>query len=93
MITVLILFLLEIPIDAITNDYMMSEKELEPEIEARIMEIKSIGLTEDFAHCDENWVREMDGYLQEKYGGVRAYLEVIGFSEEDQEKLVDKLKA
>ena len=93
LITALILFLLEMPLDAITNDYMMSEEELQPEMEARLIEIKSIGLTEDFARCPKDWIAEMDRYLREKHGGVREYLKAIGFSEEDQEKVIDRLKA
>jgi protein-tyrosine phosphatase len=85
--------LLEIPLDAISNDYVLSEDELQPEMEARLVEIKSIGLTEEFARCPKDWIKEMDRYLTEKYGGVRAYFQVIGFGEEDQEKLIDNLKS
>lgn len=79
--------------DAITTDYTMSEAELEPEMEARLVEIKSIGLTEDFARCPKDWIKEMDTHLREKYGGVKAYFQVIGFNEEDQQRLIDSLKA
>jgi Tyrosine phosphatase family len=85
--------LLEIHLDAILNDYAMSEEELQPEMEARLVEMKSIGLTEDFARCPKDWIKEMNGYVEEKYGGVRAYFQVIGFSEEDQQKLIDNLRA
>lgn len=57
------------------------------------MEIKSIGLTEDFARCPKDWVTEMDRYLREKYGGVKGYFQVIEFGEEDQKKLLANLKA
>lgn len=74
------------------TDYTMSEEELQPEMEARIVEIKSIGLTEDFARCPKDWIKEMDKFLREKYGGVKAYFEVIGFTEEDQQRLIVGLK-
>jgi protein-tyrosine phosphatase len=35
----------------------------------------------------------MDEHLQEKYGGVKGYCQVIGFSEEEQEKLLGNLRA
>jgi protein-tyrosine phosphatase len=88
----LILFLLEIPLEAITNDYMMSEEELQPEMESRLVEIRSIGLTEDFAHCPKNWIEEIDRHLKEKYGDVKGYFQVIGFGEEDQARLLANLK-
>jgi protein-tyrosine phosphatase len=71
----------------------MSEEELRPEMEARLVEIKSIGLTEDFARCPKDWISEMHRYLREKYGGVREYFKVIGFDEKEQEKLIEILKA
>lgn len=71
----------------------MSEEELQPEMESRLVEIKSIGLTEDFARCPKHWITEMDGYLKEKYGGVKEYCRTIGFEEEDQKNLLANLKA
>lgn len=89
----LILFLLDIPIHAISDDYCRSEAELLPERESRLAEIKSIGLSEDFAGCQRDWVEKMQEHLQEKYGGVQAYCEKIGFGEEEQTKLIGLLKA
>lgn len=48
LIVFLLLSLLGVKVDAITQDYVMSEKELLPERESRMKEIRSIGLTEDF---------------------------------------------
>lgn len=55
-------------------------------------EIKSIGLTEDFAGCPNDWIEKMHEHLVEKYGGVREYCEGIGFKKEEQERLVAVLK-
>jgi hypothetical protein len=84
----LILFLLEIPLSAITNDYCMSEEELLPEKESRMAEIQSIGLTEEFARCPKDWVEKMDEYIRERYGGVQEYCRVIGFGDLEQESLL-----
>lgn len=46
-------------------------------------EITSIGLTEDFAGCQDDWVQNMDSYVKEKYGGVEKYMGSIGMSEEE----------
>lgn len=83
----LILFLLRIPDEAITKDYVMSEKELLPEKEERMKEISSIGLTEDFAGCPSDWIEKMDRYLNEKYGSVEKYCESIGLTKGELEDL------
>jgi len=93
LIIALILFLLDIPIPAISGDYVASEEELLPEKESRMKEIKSIGLTEDFAGCPKDWIEKMDEHLREKYGGVEKYCDVIGFGEAEREKLRGLLRA
>lgn len=92
LIICLILFLLDVPAAAISHDYCMSEEKLLPERESRLVEIKSIGLTEDFAGCPKDWIEKMHAHLEEKYGGVVAYCEKIGFAEEEQRRLIELLK-
>jgi protein tyrosine/serine phosphatase len=92
LIIALILMLLSVPVPAISHDYCMSEGELEPERESRLVEIQSIGLTEDFAGCPADWIEKMEGHLNEKYGGVRKYCRSIGYSEEDEESLLAILR-
>lgn len=75
-----------------TYDYRLSETELLPEKEGRLKEIKSIGLTEEFANCPLNWIEKMKEHLEEKYGGVRGYCRSIKFSEEDEQQLREVLK-
>ncbi|TVY33257.1 hypothetical protein LSUB1_G006968 [Lachnellula subtilissima] len=87
----LILFLIKVPIPAITHDYILSETELFPERESRLVEIRSIGLTEDFAGCPKEWIEEIEKHLEEKYGGVRQYCRGIGFMEVDEERLISGL--
>lgn len=84
---------MDIPISAISSDYVASEEELLPEKEIRMKEIKSIGLTEDFARCPKDWIEKMDEYLREKYGGVEKYCDWIGFGEAEREKLRVILRA
>jgi len=82
---------MQIPIPAITHDYILSETELFPERESRLVEIRSIGLTEDFAGCPKEWVEEMEKHLKEKYGGVGQYCRGIGFTKVDEERLISGL--
>lgn len=51
LVILLILLLLEVPLDAISADYMASERELESEKQERMKEITEIGLGEEFAGC------------------------------------------
>jgi protein-tyrosine phosphatase len=88
LIIALILLLLKVPISAISRDYCMSEAELDPEMESRLVEIRSIGLTEEFARCPSDWIEKMGGHLNEKYGGAREYCRSIGFLEPDERSLL-----
>lgn len=56
-------------------------------------EIKSIGLSEEFAECPKNWMEKMQEHLKTVYGGVESYCEKIGFGKGEQERLVEALKA
>ena len=93
LIIAMLLFLLEVPIAAMTNDYVMSEEELLPERESRLVEIRAIGLSDDFAGCPKDWIEKMHEYLQDKYDGVKGYCNTIGFTNEEQIELVRLLKA
>ena len=69
----------------------MSEKELLPEREARLKEIRSIGLSDDFAGCPGEWVAEMWAYLGAKYGSPEGYFDRIGVDSEERERLRGEL--
>jgi protein-tyrosine phosphatase len=89
----MILFLLDVPLEAIDYDYCLSESELLPEREIRLKEIKEIGLTEEFAGTLKDWIRSIHQHLDWKYGGVKSYLYGIGIDEGIQAKLVEILSA
>ncbi|KFX89858.1 hypothetical protein O988_08463 [Pseudogymnoascus sp. VKM F-3808] len=91
MVICLLLFLLDVPIEAVIYDYTLSEAGLLPEREERMVEIREIGLTEEFADAPREWIEKIYEYLGEKYGGVREYLEAIGVDEETQAKIIEAL--
>jgi protein-tyrosine phosphatase len=93
LIILIILLLLDVPMKAITADYVKSEPELLPEREERMKEITSIGLTEDFAGCPKDWCEKTGEFLEEKFGGVKMYCDGIGFGESEQRQLVEVLGA
>jgi protein-tyrosine phosphatase len=82
LIVMLLLFLLGVDQAAIDEDYRLSESELAPEREQRMKEIKSIGLTEQFAVCPPDVVSSVHSHIKEKYGTVERYLEYTGISKE-----------
>jgi protein-tyrosine phosphatase len=87
LIVLLVLMLCGVSTDVIADDYMRSEKELEPEKEERIREIIRIGLNEEFAGCPRNFVNEVARHMQEQHRGIEEYLTRIGVNEESQQRI------
>ena len=84
----LMLLLLEVPLQAIAADYVASERELEVEMEERIADMSKVGLGRDFAGCPRSFVEAVVDQLDSKYGGVNSYLiDRVGISEETQERI------
>jgi protein-tyrosine phosphatase len=92
LLVALILLLLDMPLEAITYDYCLSESELLSEQESRLQEIREIGLTDDFAKTPRNWIPELHQYLEQKYGGIRSYLGSIGVDDRKQDRVVELLQ-
>ncbi|PVI03804.1 hypothetical protein DM02DRAFT_611929 [Periconia macrospinosa] len=82
LIVMLLLFLLKVDVEAIEKDYLLSERELEAEKPERVREIASIGLSEQFACCPQEVVKSVQTHIETKYGGVEAYLQSTGVTEE-----------
>jgi len=78
LVMILLLLMLEIPVNAISEDYTLSEPELLPEKESRLQEIREINLSDDFAGCPVGFVEQMERHIQHTYGGIQNYLEHIG---------------
>jgi protein-tyrosine phosphatase len=87
LVILLVLLLCGIEIEAISQDYTISEKELEPEMKERLEEIASIGLDSTFAGCPTDFVEKIVAYLDERYGGVKSYLISVRVDEEQQNRI------
>ena len=70
--------------EAIAADYMASARELVPEKEDRLRELREMGLGADFAECEPGFVEEIRKFLQE-CGGVERYLERVGVLKDARE--------
>lgn len=83
--------ILDVPIDAIEHDYFLSNVGLETEREKLIKEVKQIGLTEEWVGTSKDMVVGMQRHLDDKYGGLEAYLDGIGFNKGCRVQLRDTL--
>ena len=88
----LCLLLLNVPLDAIKYDYMLSQEELTAEREERLREIRSIGLGDDFGDCAPEMIERVAEHLNASYGGVKEYLRSVGVSDEMQRSIESILK-
>ncbi|KAK7184828.1 hypothetical protein DPSP01_002200 [Paraphaeosphaeria sporulosa] len=93
LIVMLLLFLLEVDEAAIEKDYLLSGPELEAERAERVKEIQSIGLSEQFALCPPDVVSTVHAHVQEKYGGVEAYLLSTGITTEQVARIKRTLRS
>ncbi len=89
----LALMLLEVAVDAINHDYILSQEELQSEREERLREIYSIGLTEEFADCHPRLVEEVKLHIDQTYGSIEKYLEVCGVTKGMQDTVKQLLAA
>ena len=87
LLVILALLLCRIPIAAIDQDYLASERELLPEKEDRMREITAIGLGEEFAGCQPGFVKGVFNFLHEKWGGVETYADSIGISKRVRDEI------
>lgn len=90
-VVMLVLMALGVPLPAIDHDYMLSDEELVPEKEARLVEILEIGLTKDFGDTAPDMAQKTAEHLDVKYGGIDAYLDHIGFGQTERERLSELL--
>jgi len=93
LVILLLLFLTHVPENAISEDYMRSEPELMVEAEERLREIRAMGIPEEYIKCPAGFTRAIRGYLEEKYGGIEGYLEIVGVGRETQKRIKERLLA
>ncbi|KAK0720816.1 protein-tyrosine phosphatase-like protein [Lasiosphaeris hirsuta] len=92
-IAILVLLILGVPIDAIEHDYRLSDEALLPEKEARLVEIRQIGLTDEWGETSKTLVSRAAEHLVFRYGGIDSYLDGIGFGGWERDMLREVLAA
>ncbi|KAK8017654.1 tyrosine serine phosphatase [Apiospora rasikravindrae] len=93
LIVALVLMVLGVPLEAVSHDYLLTQKALEADRETRIAEIEEIGLTPDWGDCPPDFVARIHEHLVSRYGGVEAYLDSIEFGSDKRRRLVEVLGA
>ncbi|KAI1036758.1 hypothetical protein LB503_003149 [Fusarium chuoi] len=91
LICALVLMILDVPISAIEYDYALTDEALISEREQRLIEIREIGLTDEWLHTADDMIVGIQKHLEDKYGGLNAYLDGIGFGADDRAKIRDLL--
>jgi len=87
LIIILVLLLCSVDLEAISDDYVQSEPELEREREGRLKEIASIGLDESFASCPSDFCDKILQHITSVHGDVDNYLGSVGVSEEQRDEV------
>lgn len=87
LVVILLLLMFDIPLDAITSDYMASEAELRSDKAARMQEIAELGLSEEFAGTPSDFVTQISQHLNNRYDGLLLYLQRIGLRTDLREKI------
>ncbi|KXH28138.1 tyrosine/serine protein phosphatase [Colletotrichum simmondsii] len=91
LIVSLVLFILDVPLEAIEHDYMLTSGALESEREERLAEMREIGLTDDWFETAPDMIARTARHLDDVHGGLNEYLDKIGFGQTDRLKLRELL--
>lgn len=86
-VVILVLLLLDVPLKAIEYDYQLSAEALLPEREARLVEIREIGLPDEFGDTAVDFAERVAAHLESAYGGLEGYLDSISFDRVRRQKL------
>ncbi|KAK7055220.1 tyrosine serine protein [Favolaschia claudopus] len=85
LIIMLLLFICKIPLEHIKADYALSNEGLAPVRASMIKEVEEIGMAADYTLAPPQVVDTVYDFLQTEYGGVEAYLNLIGFGKEKRQ--------
>jgi protein-tyrosine phosphatase len=91
LIITLVLLVLDVPVKAIEYDYGLTDAALASEKEERLAEIREIGLTDEWGLTAKDLIVSMVRHLDENYDGVDGYLDKIGFTDSERQKLRELL--
>ncbi|RDA90576.1 hypothetical protein CP533_2598 [Ophiocordyceps camponoti-saundersi (nom. inval.)] len=91
LICALILMVLHVPGPAIEHDYFLSDAALVSNRAERLADMRETGFPDEWESTAKNMIPGMQAHLVNQYGGLDAYLDSIGFGEQDRTKLREVL--
>ncbi|KAF6845408.1 tyrosine/serine protein phosphatase [Colletotrichum musicola] len=91
LIVTLVLLILDVPLNAIEHDYALTNGALESEREERLVEMRELGLTDNWFETAPDMIVRVAQHLDSVHGGVQGYLDKIGFHKDDRQKLRELL--
>lgn len=91
LICALVLMILGIPRPAIEHDYFLTDAALMPARPQMLVEIHEIGLTDDWAGTAKDMISSIQSHITDKYGSLDAYLDSIGFDQDERAKIQETL--
>lgn len=91
LICALVLMILGVPLKAIEHDYLLTDAAIQEGYDERLAEIRAIGLPDHWAGTSKDMIIELHNHIEDRYGGLRGYLDSIGFLEEDRAKVTQSL--
>ena len=91
LVVALILMTLGVPRRAIEYDYARTDVEVEPKRDVILKEIAYTGLPPSWAYTAKDLVERVETFVQEKYGGIDAYLDFIGITLEERTAIRETL--
>lgn len=83
--------ILDTPLPAIEHDYLLTDAALVSDRHHRIVEIRQIGLTEDWADTASEMITKVSQHISDQYGGLVNYLDHIGVGPEDRARIRENL--
>ena len=84
LVVALTLMALRVPRQAIEHDYARTNAELASRRDQIIEEISLIGLPPSWAYTMKDLIESVDKLVQDKFGGIDAYLDFIGITHEER---------
>jgi protein tyrosine/serine phosphatase len=87
LICMLVLMILDVPRRAIEHDYHLTDLSVQQDVQARLNEVREVGLADDWIYTAPGQIAYAEAHIQEQYGGLKPYLEYIGFGEAEQARI------
>ncbi|CRK32377.1 hypothetical protein BN1708_005766 [Verticillium longisporum] len=91
LIIALVLMILDVPIPAIEHDYALTDAALNADRDVRFKEIQEVGLSQSWGRTDPNMIKAIAEHITTHYGGLDQYLDLIGFGQDQRDRLRELL--